>query len=153
MFVQKVSSNKRLTCVVCVWYRKPTTFASLPREGGKKLFFGLPGNPVSALVTCNLYVVPAIRRMMGCPAPNLSVVRTKLDRTVKLDPRPEYHRAVVTWSPGQDVATATSTGNQISSRLLSLREANVLLRLPPRSTELTTVHEGEVVDALVIAPV
>ena len=70
---------------------------------------------------------------------------------MRLDPRPEYHRAVLSWSPVDDVAKATSTGNQISSRLLSLKEANVLLRLPPRSNDLTTVQEGEVVDAIVIS--
>nr|KAG5691638.1 hypothetical protein BaRGS_023809 [Batillaria attramentaria] len=90
--------------------------------------------------------------MMGCPSPNLSVIRARLDRTVKLDPRPEYHRAVAAWLPGDDVAKATSTGNQISSRLLSLKEANVLLRLPPKSEEVTMIQEGEVVDAIVIAP-
>lgn len=132
---------------------KPTTFASLQRDGLTKLFFGLPGNPVSALVTCNLYVLPAVRRMMGCDSPNLSVIRAKLDRTVRLDPRPEYHRAVVSWLPGDDIAQATSTGNQISSRLLSLKQANVLLRLPPKTESLTTVQEGKVVDAIVIAPI
>ena len=74
-----------------------------------------------------------------------------MDRAVRLDPRPEYHRAVLTWSPGDDVARASSTGNQLSSRLLSLKEANVLLRLPPRSPDLSTLQEGEVVDAIVIA--
>ncbi|XP_076442878.1 gephyrin-like [Babylonia areolata] len=135
---------------------KPTTFATLPQASGgpSKLFFGLPGNPVSALVTCNLYVLPAVRRMMGCPSPNLSVIRARLDRTVRLDPRPEYHRAVVTWSleAGEEVGRAVSTGNQISSRLLSLRQANALLRLPPRTVELTELAEGSVVDAIVIAP-
>lgn len=130
---------------------KPTTFATLPREGGSnRLFFGLPGNPVSALVTCNLYVIPAIRRQMGCPAPNVTVIRAKLDRSVTLDSRPEYHRAVLSWVGGDDVGTAISTGNQISSRLLSLKEANVLLRLPPRSLELTALPAGHIVDALVI---
>ncbi|PVD26118.1 hypothetical protein C0Q70_13786 [Pomacea canaliculata] len=78
--------------------------------------------------------LPAIRRMMGCSTPELPVIRVKLDRAVRLDPRPEYHRAVASWLKGDDVATASSTGNQISSRLLSVKEANVLLRLPPKST-------------------
>ena len=75
----------------------------------------------------------------------------QLDRTVRLDPRPEYHRAVVTWEVGDDVGRACSTGNQISSRLLSLRQANVLLRLPPRSQDVSVVEEGAVVDAIVIS--
>lgn len=74
----------------------------------------------------------------------------QLDRAVRLDPRPEYHRAVASWLKGDDVATASSTGNQISSRLLSVKEANVLLRLPPKSDQVTAIQEGEVVDAIVI---
>ena len=44
---------------------KPTVFAT--REGG--LVFGLPGNPVSTLVTFRLLVWPAVRKMMGHPDP------------------------------------------------------------------------------------
>ncbi len=44
--------------------RKPTTFATCTYEGQKKLMFCLPGNPVSAVVTCNLYVVPSLTKMM-----------------------------------------------------------------------------------------
>ncbi|WP_353931477.1 gephyrin-like molybdotransferase Glp [Okeanomitos corallinicola TIOX110] len=40
---------------------KPLTFATFPNS----LYFGLPGNPVSALVTCWRFVKPAIRRMAG----------------------------------------------------------------------------------------
>ena len=45
---------------------------------GRKLFFGLPGNPVSALVTCNLYVIPAIYQMAGCPNPQRTVIKAKV---------------------------------------------------------------------------
>lgn len=65
----------------CVLYfRKPTTFATVNYNGEKKLFFGLPGNPVSAIVTFNLYVVPSMRKM--CADPN--AVKTRI--TVRVCP-------------------------------------------------------------------
>ena len=45
---------------------KPTTFATvLDPKGVKKLVIGLPGNPVSAAVTAQLYVLPACRKLSG----------------------------------------------------------------------------------------
>ncbi len=44
---------------------KPTTFATLTWKDSPKLVLGLPGNPVSAAVTANLYVLPACRKMAG----------------------------------------------------------------------------------------
>lgn len=46
---------------------KPTTFATIPHAGGSKPVFALPGNPASALVTFNVFVVPALRRLGGWP--------------------------------------------------------------------------------------
>ncbi|XP_005090817.2 gephyrin [Aplysia californica] len=132
---------------------KPTTFATLEHAGQRKFFFGLPGNPVSAIVTCNLYVIPAIRKMTGCPNPHRTVIKVKVDKDLRLDPRPEYHRAALTWESGDPTPTAHTTGNQISSRLLSMNQANVLMRLPPRSDALTHIDKGTVVDALVIGQV
>lgn len=40
---------------------KPTTFATCLYEGKKKVIFALPGNPVSATVTCFQFVIPALR--------------------------------------------------------------------------------------------
>ena len=45
---------------------KPATFATLKKPlGGNVLFFGLPGNPVSCLVTKCLFVDPALKRLQG----------------------------------------------------------------------------------------
>ncbi len=67
---------KHLFCLYV--FRKPTTFATLTFCDHKKLFFGLPGNPVSAIVTCNLYVLPSIRKMAGWADPHSTVVRAKV---------------------------------------------------------------------------
>lgn len=47
---------------------KPTTFATIPHETGHKLVFALPGNPVSALVTLQLFVLPCLKQMTGMSA-------------------------------------------------------------------------------------
>ncbi|KAL4238950.1 hypothetical protein ACF0H5_003654 [Mactra antiquata] len=130
---------------------KPTTFATMTYKDKKKLFFGLPGNPVSATVTCNLYVIPAVNKIAGNTSPNRTIVKAKVDTNVKLDPRPEYHRVVLTWSSDSEIPVAHSTGNQISSRLLSVNTANALLMLPPRSADKTEIKKDEVVDAMIIA--
>src|SRR6218665_1790610 len=61
-----------------VAFRKPTTFATVNYNGKKKLFFGLPGNPVSAIVTCNLYVVPALRKMSAEQNPMQTKIKAKV---------------------------------------------------------------------------
>jgi len=53
-------------------------FATLQHNGLKKLFFGLPGNPVSALVTCHLYVLPALRRIAGSDCPHSTVIKARV---------------------------------------------------------------------------
>lgn len=132
---------------------KPTTFATTTINGKKKLIFALPGNPVSAMVTFNLFVLPALRKLAGFQCPQLITVKAKLPQAVNLDPRPEYHRVVLSWKSGEVVPSAMSTGSQCSSRLLSMRTANALLVLPPRSDTLTRIEAGEVVDALIIGEI
>ena len=141
------------------------TDATDAREGKRRkekktvLAFGLPGNPVSAAVTFALVVAPAVRRMLGWADPRPRRLQAVLAQDIALDKeRPEYHRATLDWeASGGDFAShgktntnlplARSTGRQISSRLTSMRGAEVLLELPrgPGS-----VAKGSVVSALVI---
>lgn len=136
---------------------KPTTFASVPIKGTisgqreEKLVFGLPGNPASAIVTANLFVLPALQRMVGLEGKKgLERVVVKLEGRVKCDQaRVEYHRVLVRC--GRDgVLLATSTGMQRSSRVGSLASANALLVLPQREGVL---EEGDMCEALVMGPV
>jgi len=104
---------------------KPTTFATV--RG--KLAFGLPGYPVSSLVSFEVFVRPALRRMQGDARPDRPCVRVTLHDAIQApQDRPEYQRAIVAWEAGRLVAR--STGGQGSSRLLSLRGANALLFVP-----------------------
>ncbi|XP_059354148.1 gephyrin b isoform X3 [Carassius carassius] len=131
----------------------PTTFATVDMDGSRKLIFALPGrdgNPVSAVVTCNLFVIPALRKMQGILDPRPTIIKARLSCDVKLDPRPEYHRCILTWHHQEPLPWAQSTGNQVSSRLMSMRSANGLLMLPPKTEQYVELHKGEVVDVMVI---
>ena len=100
---------------------KPTTFVTVEHEMETKCLFGLPGNPVSALVTFQLCVRPALRKLAGwnplrCSHP---IITVRLTHSIPLDlERPEYHRASVRWDESTRLFHATSTGKQASSRLL-----------------------------------
>jgi gephyrin len=131
---------------------KPCSFATAEVGGQTRLVFGLPGNPVSSLVTFYLLVAPAIRCLAGWPNPELRRVQAHLERALPLDnDRPEYHRATLAWdsaiNSGAGGYLAHSTGSQASSRLLSMRSANALLELPRGKGE---VPAGAIVSALVI---
>jgi len=122
---------------------KPTTFATV----GDKIAFGLPGYPVSSLVSFEVFVRPALRRMQGDARPERPRVRVTLRDPIQAPgDRPECQRAIVAWEDGRLVAR--STGAQGSSRLLSLRGANALLLVPgdgqthPAGAELEALLTG-----------
>lgn len=130
---------------------KPVTFATTVQDGHTCLAFGLPGNPVSSLVTFYLFTVPALRRLAGHPDPRLRRVQARLSQRLALDPtRPEYHRAALRWALDEACFVAESTGSQSSSRLLSMRTANALLELPEGTGELAA---GSLVSALLIGEI
>ncbi|GES82783.1 molybdenum cofactor biosynthesis protein [Rhizophagus clarus] len=115
---------------------KPTTFATIISDESKKLIFSLPGNPVSATVTFYLFVLPALRKIAGYVDWNLPIVQAELSNNISLDPRPEYHRATISYDYTKEKFLAISTGNQISSRLLSMCSCNALLKLPGKTDQL-----------------
>ncbi|EDV20302.1 uncharacterized protein TRIADDRAFT_61235 [Trichoplax adhaerens] len=129
---------------------KPTTFATASFNGKTKLIFCLPGNPVSAVVTCHLFVIPALRKMAGYSRPQASIVKAKLGFGINLDARPEYHRTVLSWPSQENLPIASTTGSQCSSRITSMRSANALLMLPPKQDNLKRLEIGSIVDALMI---
>jgi gephyrin len=129
---------------------KPLTFASVHYQGKQRLVFGLPGNPVSSLVTFTLFVIPSLRKICGFENPHHKVIQAKTTSPMKLDTtRPEYHRATVHWDLEQQCYCATSTGRQISSRLLSMVSANAFLLVPQGTGSIET---GSMVSALIVGP-
>ena len=123
---------------------KPLTFATT--EAGK-LAFGLPGFPVSSLVTFEVFVRPALLKLGGASSVLRPRVTTRLAHAIRPDPvRPEYHRARLTWEG--DGFVARTTGLQASSRLMSIVGANALLELLPGSAPLPA---GTIVRALLLS--
>lgn len=67
-----------------------------------KPVFGLPGNPVSTMVTFELFVVPAIEALSGCPPPPLPVFKAKLAHAVnEKGAVAHFLPARVTWPTGE----------------------------------------------------
>jgi molybdenum cofactor synthesis domain-containing protein len=108
---------------------KPLTFASVQQPGRVAYAFGLPGFPVSSLVTFEVFVRPALRRLQGYAQVHRPRVVVELAHEIQPDAgRLEYHRATVRWENGR--LLATSTGKQTSSRLITMVGANALLEVP-----------------------
>jgi molybdopterin molybdotransferase len=123
---------------------KPLTFATTDEH---KLAFGLPGFPVSSLVTFEVFVRPALLKLGGARHVLRPRVEVAVGHEIRPDPvRVEYQRATVTWERGRFVAR--TTGLQASSRLMSIVGANALLELEPGTEPL---HEGTMVPALLLA--
>ncbi len=107
------------------------------------LFFGLPGNPVSAQVTFELFVRPALRKMMGRADLLRSLVTATLTESVSHEPgRREYVRAVTVFESG--TFNTTPTGAQDSNRQRSMTLANSLLILPQEAEDLPAGTDVEV---------
>lgn len=131
---------------------KPTTFATIAHSGAPeappRLAFGLPGFPVSSLVSFEVFVRPALRALQGDAHPYRPRVRVSLVAPLRPSPdRSEYQRVAIHWAEGRLVAQ--STGGQGSSRLLSLRGANGLLIVPPGEEPYPA---GAELEAILTAP-
>jgi molybdenum cofactor synthesis domain-containing protein len=124
---------------------KPLHFAT---TDDNTLIFGLPGNPVSALVGFEIFVRPASFSRAGHRQPVRPRTLVTLSQGVTPGDRPEFQRATV--RQGVDGRLiATTTGAQASSRLASLVGANALLALPARREPFAA---GEQVEAIITGP-
>jgi len=142
---------------------KPFTFATLPsplageggpqglRGGGRpdgdtKVAFGLPGFPVSSLVTFEVFVRPALRKMQGFAQLHRPTLPVRLGYDARSTPdRTEYQRVTLR-REGRELIAET-TGSQASSRLLSLAGAHALIRVPAGDQGLKS---GSIVEAMIL---
>jgi molybdopterin molybdotransferase len=123
---------------------KPFTFATV---AGGRAAFGLPGFPVSSLVTFEVFVRPALRRMQGHLSLHRPVLPVRLAFDARSSPdRVEFQRVTLHHENAELVAE--TTGSQSSSRLLSLAGAHALLRIPPG---LDGLSAGSLAEALILA--
>ena len=107
---------------------KPLAYGTL----GGVPFFGLPGNPVSAMVTFDVFVRPALLKMGGRPSA-VPTVEAALREPLTSDGRRSYIRVKLSRKDGQWVAE--STGTQSSGALMSMVLADGLLVIPENVTE------------------
>jgi molybdopterin molybdotransferase len=115
---------------------------------GATPWIGLPGNPVSTMVTFELFVRPAIRRMLGHPLPFRRTVPVCVAEAITLGPKLQHFlRAVVEPSGPAGTLTARLTGPQGSGILTSMARANALLIVPE---ERSDVAAGETLPALLL---
>ena len=105
-------------------------------------WIGLPGNPVSTMVTFELFVRPAIRRLQGHALPFRRTVPVIVREPITLGPRlRHYLRAIV------EEGEARLTGPQGSGILTSMARANALLIVP---AEVPTVPVGTELQAIML---
>jgi len=105
-------------------------------------WIGLPGNPVSTMVTFELFVRPAIRRLQGHTLPFRRTVRVVVQEPITLGPKlRHYLRAIV------EGTSARLTGPQGSGILTSMARANALLIVP---ADMPAVPAGTELEALIL---
>jgi molybdopterin molybdotransferase len=133
----------KLGCSLLFWGVKmkpgyPLAFGRF-EAGDGPLVFGLPGNPVSAMVTFEQFVRPALRKMAGRQSLFRPTVRARLaERLQKQVGRLHFVR--VDLERDGDEIVARSTGNQGSGVLRSMLLARALLIFPAEASEL---REGD----------
>jgi molybdopterin molybdotransferase len=143
---------QKVGCSLVFWGVKmkpgyPLTFGRFSEAEGP-LVFGLPGNPVSAMVTFEQFVRPAIRKMMGHRRLFRPTLQARLAETLtKKAGRLHFVRVVL--ERDGEALVAHSTGNQSSGVQQSLTRANGLLVFPADATELRAgdVATVQVIDA------
>ena len=105
---------------------KPFAFGKLPNS----IFFGLPGNPVSAMVTADLLAMPALMKLQNYQTTPAITLRAKTVTDLRKAPgRMDFQRGVLSYN-GQGELMVTSTGNQGSGILTSIAAANCYIVLP-----------------------
>ena len=131
---------------------KPLALAWLPRSPGsdeRVAFFGLPGNPVSSIVSYEVVAAPALRYMAGVTSPLTRPVRAIAAEQLRAsrDGRLNLLRVEAAFGP-DGLLAVRSTGGQQSHQLSAMASANALALVPSGET----VGVGEPVDLLIFGP-
>jgi molybdopterin molybdotransferase len=117
---------------------KPFAFGKLPNS----VFFGLPGNPVSALVTFHQLALVALTKMQNAQRLKRTILKVKCTNDLRKSPgRMDFQRGILSVNElGENVVS--STGSQGSGVLSSLAQANCYIVL---ASEQGSVVAGEMV--------
>lgn len=126
---------------------KPVTFATV--DG--KPCFAMPGFPVSALVSFEIFVRPALLKMAGHTRiyrpREKAILAHRVSHTAE---RTEFQRVALTRRTSDSMLLASTTGFQGSGRLLSMVGANGLIVLPHGQKDF---EAGTVVEAIILGPI
>jgi len=114
---------------------RPFTFGTK----GDKLVFGLPGNPVSTLTSFIQFVRPALLSLMGARRIHKPVVNAILEEDIVKE-RGKAHFLRGQFTIKNNNFYVSTTGNQKSSVVRSMSDANCLMMIPE---DLTTMKAGE----------
>ena len=115
------------------------------REG--RTWIGLPGNPVSTMVTFELFVRPLLRRMLGHALPFRRTIPVVAAEDITLGPRLQHFLRVVLSGASGSMPRAHLTGPQGSGILSSMARADALLIVPEDQPH---VPAGTILTALVL---
>jgi molybdopterin molybdotransferase len=124
---------------------KPLAFGCFKAGDRRVPHIGLPGNPVSSMVTFELFGRPALMTMMGKTDWRRPVIRAIAEERIvnRDDPRRFYARCIVRERDGRYYASLT--GPQSSGMLTSMVHANALTVIPPEVDEVQPGEEIEVI--------
>jgi molybdopterin molybdotransferase len=126
---------------------KPLAFGAFPTENGHVPHIGLPGNPVSSMVTFELFGRAAIHKMLGKTGwERPRVTATAQDEIVNTDARRVYARAIVT-KEADGSYSASLTGPQGSGILTSMAVANAFAIVPE---DVPSIQPGQPVECLLL---
>ncbi|ABF43646.1 molybdopterin molybdochelatase [Candidatus Koribacter versatilis Ellin345] len=114
---------------------KPIVFGTLPREYGDLPFFGLPGNPISTMVTFDLFVAPVLAALGGAKDAPLRFAHAKIAEDFKVAP------GLTRFLPAVLASSAAETRVSVvpwhgSGDLAAVVKANCYLVVPPDAAVL-----------------
>jgi molybdopterin molybdotransferase len=121
----------------------PLTFGLL----GGRPFWGLPGNPVSAMVTFEVFLRPAIRKMAGHREPEVPRIRARARKAISSSADLTHFYRVTLSRVAGDLPEVELTGPQGSGILTSMSAADGLLVVPDGVSEIPA---GAIVDVIPI---
>jgi len=125
--LDELSEGRMRWMQVAVRPAKPLAFGVV----GTTPVFGLPGNPVSSMVSFELFARPALRQMAGHPQPQRPLVTAVADEALPRRPDGKLHLMRVVATTGPDGRLhLRSSGGQASHQLRAMALANALAWLP-----------------------
>ncbi|MFN0027941.1 MAG: gephyrin-like molybdotransferase Glp [Acidimicrobiales bacterium] len=127
---------------------KPLAFGTIASSGGATPIFGLPGNPVSSMISFELFARPGLRRLAGHPDPALvrPTLKARTADALRRSPDGKTHFARVVATNEEGRYVVRNAGGQGSHQLAVMAVANALVVLPDGDG----VPEGAEVDLLLL---